>query len=179
MRLLSLLLFGTLAALPLRGQSAFPSAWAGEWRGTMTHTTPPDSVRLRVPIHLSIAREAGPERAWRWREVFNSDTTRGLKDYRLIERDAATGRYAVDERNGVLLEARLIGDVLESVFEVGDQVLASRYQLRGDTLVHDLSWWPRTPSSRTSGTGPNGEGGMPVMSFEVRGRQRSVMTRVR
>jgi hypothetical protein len=54
-----------------------------------------------------------------WRTVFNADTVRGLRDYRLIVRDAARGRYATDERSAILLDETLIAGSLISVFRSG------------------------------------------------------------
>ncbi|MCU0649775.1 MAG: hypothetical protein MUF00_17425 [Gemmatimonadaceae bacterium] len=169
----------TVATAQTASPVAFPAAWAGEWRGTMTQTSPPDSVRVRVPVQVTIAPLDGTGRVWRWRELFDNDTTRGLKDYRLLVRDAARGEYATDEMNGIVLEARWLSGVLESVFQVGEQVLASRYLQRGDSLVHELTWWKATPATRTAGAGRNGEQGAAVLSFVVSGRQRSVMTRAK
>jgi len=166
------------AATPAAAQARFPDAWAGRWQGTLTTTAPPDSVRNRIPITVLIAREDTGS-AWTWRTVFNADTVRGVRPYRLLVRDAARGAYATDEGNGIVLEDRLVDGMLVSVFQVGDQVLESRYALQGDSLVHDIVWWSATPSSRSRGTGANAEQGAEVLSFRVGGRQRAVLTRVR
>jgi hypothetical protein len=138
---------------------------------------PPDSVRNRVPITLLIAREDTGS-AWTWRTVFNADTVRGVRAYRLLVRDPARGAYATDEGNGIVLEDRLVDGMLVSVFQVGDQVLESRHSMQGDSLVHDIVWWSATPSSRSRGAGANAEQGAEVRSFRVGGRQRAVLTRV-
>lgn len=116
----------------------FPSNWIGRWSGTLTTLTPPDSVRNRIPISLGIAREATGS-GYTWRTIFNADTVRGLRPCRLIVEDAAKGHYATDESNGVLLDGTYIGGVLTSVFRVETRVLESRYSLRGNTLVRELT----------------------------------------
>jgi hypothetical protein len=161
----------------LSAQGSFPAAWAGQWRGTLTTYVPPDSVRNRIPISLLIAPDPADSRAYLWRTIFNADTVRGNRPYRLLIDNAAQGRYATDESNGVLLEDTWIGGVLTSVFQVQTRVLQSRYELRGDTLTHELTWWDATPSRTVKGAGANAEGGATITSHRVQGMQRAVMVR--
>lgn len=156
----------------------FPTDWLGEWSGSLTTVSAPDSVRNRIPITLRIAREDTGS-ALTWRTVFNADTARGLRDYRLVVRDSARGWYATDERNGLLLDETLIAGSLVSVFQVGPRVLESRYTLRGDTLTHDITWWSATPTAVQRGSGANAEQSAEVRTFRVDGRQQAVMTRAR
>ena len=65
---------------------------------------------------------------------------------RLLVEDAVRGLYATDEANGVLLDDSYIAGVLTSVFQVQTRVLSSRYSVRGDTLMHELTWWDTTPT---------------------------------
>ena len=160
------------AALPV----AFPDAWAGQWSGTLTTIVPPDSVRNRIPITLEIAREPNAA-AFRWRTVFAADTAKGLRDYRLLIKDAAHGAYAIDERNGLVLSATYLGGTLVSVYRVGDRMFESRHVVHGDTLMHDLVWWNADSARTERGSGANAEGGASVTSFRVEGRQHAVMTR--
>jgi hypothetical protein len=139
--------------------------------------SPPDRERNRIPITLEIRPDSTPGR-WIWRTVFNADTVRGLRDYRLVVVDAAAGRYQTDERNGIVLDETWVAGALVSVFRVGEQVLESRYAIVGDSLVHDITWWSPTPSTTTIGRGPNGEQGVPVTSHRVLGRQRAAFARV-
>jgi hypothetical protein len=146
------------ALLSAQGASAsspppFPTAWAGRWVGELVTVSPPDSVRNRVPV----VRDIPPEpqgTAWTWRTVFNGDTVNGVRPYRLLVRDAARGRYVVDEGNGLELDATWVAGTLISVFQVGGRVLESREEVRGDTLVQELIWWSATPSGRMRGAGP-------------------------
>ncbi|MBL8962415.1 MAG: hypothetical protein JNJ98_21310 [Gemmatimonadetes bacterium] len=167
-----------LVAMSVPAQErAFPEGWAGEWRGTLTTVAPPDSVRNRIPLTLTIARDPGRD-AWVWRTVFNADTVRGLRDYRLLVRDAARGLYATDEGNGVVLEDTYVGGSLVSVFQVGTQRLESRYTLHADTLTHDIIFWSATPTTTVRGSGANAEGGVEIHTHRILGRQRAVLTRV-
>jgi len=180
-RFLLLCAVAVLRATPAAAQTvapppaAFPDAWIGVWRGTMTIYGAADSVKQTVPVTLSIAHET-PGR-YRWRTVYANDTTKSMKDYHLVVLDAAAGRYATDENNGLLIDEQYIGGMLISVFQVGEQMLENRYAMHGDSLVQDLVFWKNTAVRTTGGTGPNGERGTPVMGFRVGGRQRVVLLR--
>jgi hypothetical protein len=164
------------SAAPAPARASSPEAWTGTWRGVLTTYGAVDSVKFTVPVTLTIAplAEAG---AYRWRHVYANDSTRNVKDYVLRTIDAAAGRYATDENNGIVLDEQFVGGMLVSVFQVGEQVIENRTEVRGDTLVQDLLAWRRTAVRETRGTGPNGEQGAPVSSFRVTSRQRSVLVR--
>jgi hypothetical protein len=165
-----------LAASPLVAQRGFPSTWVGEWHGTLTTTTPPSTTRNQVSVSLRIAREASGD-AYAWRTIFDNDSTRGRRDYRLLVRDEALGFYAIDEGNDVVIEATYVDGALVGVFQVGDRVLESRYELRGDTLTHDITWWSPDALGAAGTRRARGDSTSSVQSFRVSGRQRAVLTR--
>lgn len=176
-RAATLLMVLLAASAPLGAQPAsFPESWVGTWRGTLTNYGGADSIKLTVPVVLTIARGAEPG-SYRMRHVYNNDTTRGMKDYVLRTIDAAAGRYVTDENNGILIDETYTGGMLVGVFQVGDQVIENRSEIRGDSLIQDLIFWRAAVSRTTSGTGPNGERGAPVSSFRIIGRQRSAFVR--
>jgi hypothetical protein len=166
------------AVVHAQASMRFPDTWVGHWTGMLMTISPPDSVRNRIPISLDIAREATGS-GYTWKTIFNADTVRGLRPYRLVVEDTTRGHFATDEGNGVLLDETFIGGVLTSVFQVQTRVLESRYTLRGDTLTHELTWWETKPTRTVKGSGANAEGGAEITSYRVLGMQRSVMVRAR
>ena len=170
------LIAACVTATNSHAQKPFPESWLGKWQGTLVTIAPPDSIRNRIPISLEIAREPN-DTAFVWRTIFNADTVRGNRPYRLLIENAAKGIYATDESNGVLLDETFLGGLLTSVFQVQTRVLESRYSLRGDTLTHELTWWDTSPTRTVKGTGANSEAGTEIRSFRVQGMQRAVMTR--
>ncbi len=175
---------GALGAISLVAQpparsaraASFPESWIGVWDGTLTNYQSADNTGTKVPVTLTISRETEPG-VFRWRHVYNNDTTRALKDYRLRTINADSGHYATDEGNGILIDETFTGGMLVSVFQVGDQMIENRTSMQSDSLVQDLIFWKATPIRTSKGTGPNGEQGAAVVSFRVSGRQRSVFVR--
>ncbi len=165
---------GTAAA---QRSSSPPERWVGTWRGTLQNLGAGDSVKLTVPVTLTIARTSDPA-AFRWRHVYANDSTKNVKDYTLKVVDAAAGKYLTDENNGILIDESFVGGMLVSVFSVADQYIENRTSVRGDTLVQELIAWKNTPLRTSGGAGPNGERGMPVSAFRVSSVQRGVLVRV-
>jgi hypothetical protein len=180
--LISALLVGVMFGTPpLHAQRAalpFVAAWAGEWAGTLTVYGRGDSVLSTVPLTLAIAPEPTGG-GWTWRTVYNADTVRGLRPYRLLPDTGGPDRWLLDENNGIQLAARHVGGVLFTVFDVDGRHFLGRDELRGDTLVLDLIFWRAAARTITRGTGANAEGGMPVGTTPLEGRQRAVLTRRR
>jgi hypothetical protein len=169
------LLLPLLGALPLGAQTAAPDAWVGKWKGSLATYGAADTLRLSVPVTLEVTREKPG--TYKWRTIYAADSTKGVKDYRMVVIDAAAGRYATDEGNGILIDAIYTGSTLVSVFQVGERMFENRISLVGDALVQDLIWWRTTAERTTTGSGANGERGAEVQSFRVDGRQRTVVHR--
>lgn len=177
----ALLIAGMLGTTPVRAQQLtrpFVAAWAGDWAGTLTVYGRGDSVLSTVPLTLHIAPEPTGG-GWTWRTVYNADTVRGLRPYRLLPDSSGPNRWLLDENNGIQLAARYVDGALFTVFDVDGRHFLGRDELRGDTLVLDLTFWRAAARTITRGTGANAERGMPVGTTPLEGRQRAVLTRRR
>lgn len=109
--------------------SAVPGAVApfvGSHRGTLRMFG--DHGVREVPMGLDVEPVAGAEGRLRWVLRYGEGATAQARDYLLLVDDAATGRYRIDEQNGIVLPARLCDGELVSVFAVGGQVLVARYR---------------------------------------------------
>lgn len=139
------LLFLSLGALTLNAQSYggpaaddlshFPSRWEGRWEGTLRIVFP--TVRPReVPMALEILPLDSTN--WHWRLVYNVRGEEDLRDYLLQPVKPKQGRWQIDEKNGIVLGARLIGRTLFSLFEVDNQMLLARYSLEDDHIRFEI-----------------------------------------
>ena len=146
-------------------------------------------------MELTIGPGDGPD-AHEWTIVYS-----GMGDivdrrpYTLVVLDAANGHYAIDEHNGLVLEARLLGDTLTTWFAVdsgpgGMMLITERLLDPGspeERLEFELFGGPRAPSSTSRQDWPppaEGEGlqvisGSPVSvdSWSVRTHQHGVLRR--
>lgn len=161
-------------APPLERSARFPHAWYGTWSGPVQGYDPA-GPRETFLMRYELGPGERPGRS-RWTIVYEDGAQRQVRPYELVELDAAAGRYAIDEGDGLLLESRLLGDVLYTSFEIGGTRLLVREE-RGvdptgaETLTVEFVTAPDTPE-RTTDTEP------PAHSFPVRHVQRATLRRV-
>ncbi len=109
-------------------QPAFPQAWVGRWRGDATSG---DGKRAQnFTMELAIAPTDKPDR-FTWTIIYEGAAGRQERPYTLIVKDAAEGRFAIDEGNGIVLEARCFDGTLYSHFVVDGNRIVSRQRLEG------------------------------------------------
>jgi hypothetical protein len=63
-----------------------------------------------------------------WTIIYDGSAGRQVRPYELVTVDAQAGLYQIDERNGIVLPARLVDGTLFSEFEVQGQRIAVRYE---------------------------------------------------
>ena len=113
----------------------FPASWRGVWAGTLTIAKPGRDVE-QTDTFIAIAPTEDPQRR-----------------YELVVLDAAAGRYAIDEKNGIVLPATYLDGELFSYFSLDGNLLLARYRLVGDTLHFDLTQTGLAPDTQTGGGG--------------------------
>ncbi len=130
-------LLGALSAPPSATGSALPDAWHGVWVGQLTvHTAKGKSFDR--PIELKLLPVKGGQ-AYSWRMVTGIDNKTTVRDYELIPDPEKPGRFRLDEKNGIVLNAQLMGNALYSYFKDGDVLITARYELRGESLHVEMA----------------------------------------
>lgn len=124
-----------------------PLQWLGTWRGSLLGHHD-GQVRELAPMELRVA-VGEVSKSVGWRLTYGSGPAADVRDYRLVELDAKTGHYGIDEGGGVVLPARLCGDALVSVFAVSGSTLVVRYVWRGDHIDFELESVAASSASTT------------------------------
>lgn len=106
-----------VTADPERATGRFPEDWLGTWVGEVI-VLGPEGERDRFAMELAITPGDQPSR-WSWTIVYSGRAGRSERRYQLLARDPAEGTWAIDERNGIVLETRLIDGTLHCCFDVG------------------------------------------------------------
>ena len=146
---------------------AFPDSWIGAWEGELTIVKPAGGTETSKMV-LVIAPTDDPMR-YDFRLRYGHQD---LRRYQLVVRDAATGRYAIDEKNGIVLPATYLGGELFSTFSLGGNLLLARTRLDGDFLRFDLTQTGLAPDVETGGEGVPEVGG-----HTIQGVQRALLRR--
>jgi hypothetical protein len=148
-----------------------PPAWYGTWAGTLT-VTPEKGDPRTVPMALEIAPIPDTNR-YTFRLTYGPEGTRP-RDYELVPKKDKPGRFEIDEKNGIRLDAKLTGDTLHATFQVGDTLIQSRYERVGDVLKVEMTACTVKDPTVTKPTGSGAE----VKSFAVVSVQTAELKRV-
>jgi hypothetical protein len=151
------------------GNAQFPKLCEGTWEGTMELWSG-GKVNSTIGIKLYVAPVKGEQVKWIWNTSYYVDgkeDTTFAKNYYMVERDAATGRYVMDEGNGIMLDCHTYGNKLYSIFTVKKEILTAVYELKGDELIFEV----------TAGTRLKGKQ-MGVTSYTTDYVQRAVFKKV-
>jgi photosystem II stability/assembly factor-like uncharacterized protein len=104
-----------------------PRPWLGVWRGEVKAEGPNGRVDT-FQMELEIGEHSDPQRL-KWKMTYDGSQGMSVRNYELVANDVVTGRYAIDEGNGINIATSKIGSVLYSNFSVGGQTLTTRYEL--------------------------------------------------
>jgi hypothetical protein len=153
--------------------TTFPGDWLGEWAGEVVMAGP-EGERGRFQMRRIVRPTEDPD-VYTWTTIYSGEAGDQTREYSLLVRDRATGSYAIDEHNGIVLEARYLGGLLYSWFEVQGTELVIREELSPDA-TGELAWTFEVLTSRGE-TVPTGEE-IPVVSTLPNGIQRASLRRV-
>lgn len=124
-----------LALVPTDGPAhpGLPAEWHGRWAGTL-QITPAAGESKETPMEMVI-EPLKDSKNYRWKIVYGKGPAR---DYELVPQEKA-GHFVIDEKNGLLIDAWLVGSTVHSFFQVADSLIPVRYELAGDTLRFSLT----------------------------------------
>jgi hypothetical protein len=124
-----------VTADPAHATGRFPEDWLGNWQGEL-RILGPEGERDRFDMELEIAAGDEPSR-WNWTIVYSGRAGRSERRYQLLARDPAAGSWAIDERNGIVIEARLLDGTLHCCFDVGGSRILWRQTLLAAGTPHE------------------------------------------
>ena len=105
---------------------AFPADWCGRWTGTLT----PLGESKVGPVTMTLEIAPIADGRWSWTIIYEGAVGRQVRPYELVVVDAAAGRFAIDEKNGIVIPISFFEGTIYSTFEVMD----TRVELR-ETMV--------------------------------------------
>jgi hypothetical protein len=129
-------LFSTAFGFAAQCQQLFPEKCLGSWQGTL-HIFQYGQLRDSVPVLFTV-NPLGTD-AWTWKMEYRSEKMPMTKDYVLRLKDREKHIFVTDEGNGVELTDYQTGDKLYSVFETAGILLTASYELRGESLVFEVT----------------------------------------
>lgn len=126
-----------LFPLSLLSQDGFPESWMGIWKGEL-EIYPENKSMQDVDVSLEIKKTEIPG-TYSWVTIYNSPERKIIKEYVLREIDISRGIFEIDEQDGIILSATLLGNELWSFFSVQGTFLVSVYRFFPEFIEFEIS----------------------------------------
>ncbi len=148
----------------------FPQSHFGVWEGMLQITKPGNRVPETQSMRLTIDSLRGQPGRYAFQIQY---AQQAVRTYELVAVDVNSGKFQIDEKDGVILEASKIGDQLTSQFSVSNSLITTTYTFltEPDRVGFALFFAEATPRT----TGP---ANTPVLTYPVRSRQLATLTRI-
>ncbi len=166
---------GSLGDAP-KPPADFPASWVGHWRGEAKLVGGPKPQAFTMEL---IVRPTEKPDVFGWTIVYDGAAGRQERRYKLLVKDAARGEYAIDEDNGIILDARYLDGALYSHFLVQGTRIVTRERLEaeGTPDAHIRVEMLTTLDARANTTG-NKDGAPEVKTWMPLSLQQAKLKRV-
>ncbi len=149
---------------------AIPRTWLGKWAGQVTAiSTAGPSGSFQMELEVAEAKEPN---VYTWTITYSGPQGRSERPYLLKVIDASKGHYAIDEQNGVVIDAMKLGDGLYSHFSIQGQTLWTRYEWKGTGDQQEVHFELISAASAEAADQAN-----PVTSLRPANRQIGILRR--
>ena len=147
----------------------FPQTHFGVWEGTLQITSPGSRPPQTLPMRLTIDTLRGQPGRYAFKIQYGQQPVR---DYELVAVDANSGKYQIDERDGIVIDASKIGDQLSCQFSVGQNLITTTYTFLKEPDRIGFALFFADAKPRTTGPAAT-----PVLTYPVKSRQLATLTR--
>lgn len=166
-----LLLIFVLSCFSAQAQT-FPEPFIGHWKGELlwyqTGKTTPQKVAMELHIQPTDTAQQ-----FTWQLVYGKPGE-DSRPYILKPVDTAKGHWAIDERNGIVLNQYWIGGQFCGSFTVQTSTITNCYRIEDGKLLVEFITTSAKPASITGGTAAT----IPAVdSYAVKGYQKAVLVK--
>ncbi|MBU3659854.1 MAG: hypothetical protein FGM14_08300 [Flavobacteriales bacterium] len=132
MRLTFIFLFFSISSFFAQ---AFPEGWLGKYAGTMEIINGENIQTVAVDFEM---KELQKDSAWSYIMTYKPIGKEAIvKDY-IIKRTGASWTFLLDEKDGILIDMRLMGNILYDFYEVNGMFFTSRLSKEKKGLYFEL-----------------------------------------
>lgn len=104
--------------------------FVGHWKGTC-RLDPAYEGTSSFPAELIVTMDASDPNKLGWTIVYDMGV-RETRPYEIVAVSPADAHYAIDEKNGLMLDAYVRNNTLRATFAIGEAFIASSYQILPD-----------------------------------------------
>lgn len=150
---------------------ALPKHWLGNWKGKLK-IEKAGSETQELDMELWISPGPTPNR-WNWKSYMGQGEDKVVKEYELKALDVAKGKYQIDEKNSILLDAIYWGNRLTSIYEVNNLLIHLSYFMDERALHFEIHVFNSKKPYETGG-----QEGIPlVVSYPFMSSQKAILYR--
>jgi hypothetical protein len=154
-------------------QQNFPNGWKGSWKGDLLWHKKGQKLPEKVNMELRILPADSGK--WNWQIIYGKETEDN-RPYLLVKKDTAGVHWAIDEKNGIVLDQYWVGNKLSGAFTVSNNTIINNYWMEKGKLMVEFYSISSTPISTTG----NGTDESPkVDNYEVKSYQKAILTKVK
>lgn len=147
----------------------FPDDYFGIYKGTLSITSSRGPSTYPMEFHLLPSDTIGK---YIYTIVYGEGDMRQERKYTLVTKDAAMGEFVVDENNGIVLDDKVVGNRMYSLFEVQGTILTTFITFEKDHMIFEIATAQRENSNISTA---KNEGQTEVISYPVTTVQRAVL----
>jgi hypothetical protein len=167
----ALILLITAAATSAGSDTTLPAAWDGVWKGmTVIDSGTPKPQQVPMELHVAAVADSSVKT---WKILYGAGDGQSTRNYEIAPVPNEPGRFLVDEKNGLLLDNYLLGNVLLSQFTVSGNFVSTRFELRGDIIEVEMTIYDAKTPRQSKLTGAAIE----VNSYRWKSTQHGTLTR--
>lgn len=125
----------------------FPQTWEGTWQGELNiyssaSTKPVQTLTMQLKIQPIDAK------TWAW-EIGYLVGEGDIRKYELHEINAEKNEWLIDEKNGILLNQRLLGNRLIGSFSIEKSLIINSYEFNNDSIIVEFYSTQLDPENTT------------------------------
>lgn len=144
--LLAVLLFLQPPGIIRAEFAPLPAEWHGSWQGTLQITN--GKTKSEVPFKLVI--KPIDDARVTWHITYGEGDKASTRPYELIALSKKPGTFELDEKSGIRMKERLLGNQLFCLFRVSNSLLHVKHELRGDVIHYEISTFSEKEPLKTA-----------------------------
>ena len=148
MKRLQLLLALLLCFSAKAQDKVFPEDYFGIYKGDLEITNAKGKQSIGMEFHLMASDSVD---TYIYKIVYIMDGKRNDRNYTLKAINKNKGAFAIDENNGILLNAKYIDNTLYSVFEVQKNLLITTERFYADKMIFEIVFSGKNLEEKSGG----------------------------
>jgi len=115
--------------------SNFPDGWTDRWAGTLFIYGENKVKEIYMELIIKPAEDTNH---WKWTIIYGKGEFSQTRQYELILVDSSKGKYKVDEKNSIILEATYRNNTFFSTYEVEKNLITAIYSLSDNKIIFEI-----------------------------------------